>query len=169
MIINHPVLNRFSPSLKEVAPQTGDDSLLIRPEVQLTGLPPEPLNRTIAGAGAIQETSFFTNQVLQITNSGGLLSQICTLRNGYWNLRFSLSYIASFLGTLQSGECNIAIDDGSAGIPVLTVYGTVGAQTLRFDMDVMVRNTLIITLFLSANGVGQDHRAMAFVYGGKLL
>lgn len=169
MIISHPVLNRFSPSIREVTPEIGDDTLEISPSLQLMGLPPEPTNRVIGGSGNLQESSFILSQVLQITNSGALLSQIVQCRPGYWRLFMNISYISNFLGTLQSGEANIGLDDGTGTSQVLTIYGNVGVQSQRHEFELMASRQYSLSLFLSSNTVGQDHRVLISIVGNKLL
>ena len=69
MIINHPVLNRLSPGIREATASINDDKLLIPNTFVLSGLPPEPLFRSIGAGGKVFESSFSLQSNVQVANA----------------------------------------------------------------------------------------------------
>lgn len=168
MLINHPVLNRLSPSVREVEPQTGDDTLVIPNRFSLTGLPPEPL--FIAGTStSTQESSFATGTSGTITNAVGASFPLCTLRNGWWSIRISGAYSANYVSILQGGDFQVNLSGPTQIAQILTRYAAVGAQSFETEFKIMIQQNHAIAFFLNNNGVGNSHQASCHVVCNKLL
>jgi len=168
MIINHPVLNRFSPSIREVIPQTGDDSLLIANQLALTALPPEPCIITGA-ATSPQESSFATGTSATIANAAQSQITLCSLRQGYWSIRVAGCYIANYLSILQGGDLQIILSNGLQNYQPITLYASGGVQSFDTEFEIMLPDLHVLSFLLNTNGVGNSHAASVHVLGNKLL
>jgi len=168
MVINHPVLNRLSPSIREIEPQTGDDSLIIPNRFSFVGLPPEPL--FIAGTStSTQESSFATGTSATIANAGATSFPLCTLRNGYWSIRISGAYSANYVSVLQGGDFQLNLSGPTQIAQILTRYAAVGAQSFDTTFEVLIQQNHALAFLLNTNGVGNSHQASVHVLCNKLL
>jgi len=168
MIINHPVLNRFSPSIKEIIPQTGDDAMVIPNTLQMMTLPPEPLFLTGSSVNP-QESSFGTGTSLTVANGGPTPVTMATLRPGLWRIRVSGCYLANYVSTLQGGDLQIILGSPTQGLNLLTFYAVVGTQSFDTEVEVLLPSNHTIGFTLNVNGVGNSHQASASVVCNKLL
>jgi hypothetical protein len=172
MIINHPVLNRFSPSIREIIPETDDDKIIIPNTFALVGLPPEPTYPQNA-TGQIAESSHFLNTFLQVNNGSGNTQQnqtITILRNGYWNVNLHLEYISNFLdlASVHSFQIRLTPLLGFSTV-ILGIFGNIGVQNLVREFEVMIQTPSTIDCILAANGVGNDHKVSVSTFFNKLL
>lgn len=165
MIINHPVLNRFSPSIREVEPQLNDDKVIIPNVFQLTGLPPEPLY--IAGViNSTQESSFTTGNSFTVANGGPTNLTLCALRNGYWKIRMSGAYLSNYTSVLQGGDFQLLL---TSGCQMVTLYAFPGVQSFNTEAEFLLPSNTSVQVLLNTNGVGQSHQASVHLICNKLL
>lgn len=169
MIINHPVLNRFSPSIREISPETNDDKLIVPNTLQLSGLPCEPIFRTVAGSGNIQESSVMAERIITVANGGALLLELATLRQGYWEIDVFMAYRGNFVGVSNAGDARITIDLGSGSLTLLALYGQIEQGNSARRIKLMLQQTTVFSAFLGANGVGQEHMCVCSMIANKLL
>jgi hypothetical protein len=169
MIINHPFLNRFSPSIKEVIPEIDDDKLTVTNTLNMVGLPPEPSFRAAVGASNVQESSFHVDANVSIANAGASIFTLGILRSGWWKIYVQIAYRGNFVGVTQAGDARISIDAGTGSVQLLTVYANQQVFTVVREMEMMVANQATVTTFLNSNGVGQEHAANFSMVANKLL
>lgn len=175
MIISHPVLNRFSPSIKEIVPENGDDTLHISPLLSLVGLPPEPTALTTI-LGITQESSSLAHSNLQVANAGSQSSNIMFLRSGWWKLQFHVTYQSNFLAETLNGEAQIILDNGSITRNIMAIHSVIGVQNFTFEREFLLRDGLTgpafsqaVQMNLAANTVGQSHQLSVSLSALKLL
>jgi len=175
MVINHPVLNRFSPSIKEVMPEVGDDRILIRNLFSLTGLPPEPVQIQGGGINNPQDGSFANGTSFTIANAAASSVTLAFLRNGYWRIRVTGCYIANYVSILQGGDLQINLSTPSQIFQMGTLYAGNNVQQFDFEIEVMLPTISVapfahtVSVTLNTNGVGNSHAVSAHILGNKLL
>ena len=169
MIINHPVLNRFAPSIREAVPQINDDKLIIPNTLQLVGLPPEPVFRALPGSSNTQESSFTTEQNATVANAAAVSLNFGILRNGLWSLNIFVGYRANFVGSTQAGDVKLSMDLGTGNVQLLTLYASVASQSAFREIELMLIQNTTLTFTLGANSVGQEHMCNIHVIANKLL
>jgi len=169
MIINHPLLNRLSPSIREVEPQLNDDKIVIPNVLQLVGLPPEPSFRTVSAGSNVQESSFHAEVNTSVANGVSSNSTLGVCRSGWWKIYIQVAYRGNFIGSVQAGDARLAMDLGNGSIQMLTVYANSQALTVVREFEIMVQNQATFTTFLGPNGVAQEHSANFSMVANKLL
>lgn len=168
MIINHPVVNRFSPAIREVEPVINDDKLIIPATFNLVGLPPEPL--IVAGASAgVQESSFSNGNSFTVTNAGPTAINLATLRNGYWRCRFYGCFLTNYTSVLQGGDFTITLLSATQTVQLVTLYAIPGTQIVDTTLEFLIAQNHIVNLTISANGVGQTAQVSMNILANKLL
>jgi len=168
MIINHPVLNRFSPSIREIEPQLNDDKLVVPNVFSLQGLPPEPLFLTGVSTNA-QESSFGTGTSQTIANGGPTTIQLATLRPGWWRIRSQGCYLANYTSVLQAGDMQITLGSPTQGFTLASLYAFAGAQYWDTEVEVLLQQNHTLSVLLNTNGVGQSHQVNSNILCNKLL
>jgi hypothetical protein len=175
MIINHPILNRFSPSIKEVFPQTDDDKVVVPNIFNLNGLPPEPLQIQGGGTGQVAESSIATGTSLTVANSGPTSVLLAQIRPGWWRLRATGCYSANYVSTNQGGDFLVFLQSATQTYQMITLYAAVGTQSFNVEIEVMIPNTTNagnihqFSMQLGVNGVGNTHQVSCHILCNKLL
>jgi hypothetical protein len=175
MIIQRPILTRFSPAIREALPGLGDGQLQVDPAFNLAGIPPEPIFRGTAGANPITETSNSFNISGVVTNAGTLTTQQVRLKSGWWRINTQGLYVANyFTAIIGSADFSIFLDDGVNSINLVTLAAGLNLpQQWNMSMDLLIpspaQGFLQITSQLIANGVGQSHGYNGGLYVYRLL
>jgi len=171
MIISHPILNRFSPAIREAQPQIGDDVVHIANKFHLTGMPPEPLFRAGPLFGKVYESSFAIQFNSQVANGAQATAQIGTLGPGWWRLKLTGCYRSNYVeAAVNPGDYRFLMADLVSNWQAISIWAQLsGTQNIDFELELFLSQTLVMTSILDANGVGQAHAITLAVVGNKYL
>ena len=171
MIINHPVLNRLSPGIREATASINDDKLLIPNTFVLSGLPPEPLFRSIGAGGKVFESSFSLQSNVQVANAVAVTTPLGRLNTGWWKLFARGCYRSNYvLGTPTPGDFRFLFSDAVSNWQWFAIFAqTVGSQNFNYEAEFFLQNTLDISHIMDTNGVGQEQTCSLSIQANKLM
>lgn len=171
MIINHPVLNRFSPSIREVEPQLNDDKLIIPNIFSLTGIPPEPVFRATPLSSKNYESSFALQSNASVVNAGQLITNIGNLVSGWWRIKIIGCYKSNYVAAgVNPGDWRFLYLDGVSNWQAIAIFAQLsGSQIINVEHELFLPQVTSMSHIMDANGVGQEQICSISVQGNKYL
>ena len=171
MIITRGILHRLSPSIRESAPETGDDVVQVPPRFSFVGLPPEP-QRVVASGINLLTTSGTIHVNGQVINGVQIVVSVMVLAAGYWRVHINGAYRSNYV--VQSnlgGDWRLLLADGTSTAGLISVYASAASPVQKFDYveEFLVRETLTFTQVLEANIATQEHTIDYSLVANRLL